>query len=161
MSYNVTRDDVKSYCVITGTRYDSQINAIVYFWQNALDAMIDTAYTDGTYDAILTMGKLMVISGHVGAQLPAEATRQNIKSKKLGDYQLTLQDASKGPSGASGSQALIDQGLAMLAPYLKADATPYASCQIASSTVNYEREFTLERKSADGTVIETGSMEDW
>lgn len=168
----VSIEDIKTYLGVSTTDNDTQITGILAAWDLAIEAMIVPAYlTEASLDEIedlLTLGKLLIICGHVKNTLPATATAAGAGGKvsvRMGAYQETTEttSSSSSKSGASGQtgDGLIEQGWAILTPYLTEMARQGGIQQVKSTTQDYNSEFRLTRYDSEGHISKSGNLDKW
>jgi len=139
MAITITRAEVKRKCMIASgeTTYDSDIDNLISEMQPAIEYTIADCYLSETGDArlqaALKLGMLEIISGEFLEQLCRElgATEEfEVGSITIGERK-------------ERGQALILQGAARLAPFLKSMQPSQSETAAQSTTLEAERAFGL------------------
>lgn len=137
MSINITRADVKRKCMIPAadTTYDTSLDTLIAEMQPAVEFTLADEYLADTANtrlqAVLKLGLLEVVSGEFLQQLAREmgiTEEFSIGGVTIGRIK------EQGP-------ALIQQGAARLAPFLKSMQPMMSESTIVSTTKDIEPVF--------------------
>ena len=140
MAITITRADVKRKSMIptSDTTYDSSIDGLISEMQAAVEYSIADAYLTDTgnvgLQAALKLGMLEVISGEFLQQLARQAG--NLEQFSVGGVTLG-EMKERGP-------ALVQQGTARLAPFLKSMQPMMSESSVKSTTRDSEPTFDLQ-----------------
>ena len=139
MAITITKTEVKRKCVIASgdTTYDSDIDSLIAEMQPSIEYTIADCYYGDTgntkLQATLKLGILEIISGEFLEQLCRElgATEEmSVGSINIGERK-------------ERGQALILQGAARLAPFLKSMQPSQGETVVQSTTSSDDRTFNL------------------
>jgi hypothetical protein len=140
MAITITKADVKRKCMIptSDTTYDPQIDSLIAEMQAAVEYTVADAYLSDTgsigLQAALKLGVLETIAGEFLQQLAREFG--NMEQFSIGGVTIG-EMKERGP-------ALVQQGAARLAPFLKSVQPMMAESAISSSTRETEPAFGLD-----------------
>lgn len=139
MAINIARAEVKRKCMIASgdTTYDSEIDGLISEMQPAVEFTIADSYLNDTgnnsLQAALKLGILEIISGEFLEQMCRELGAS--EEFKVGSVTIG-QRKDRG-------RALVLQGAARLAPFLKSMQPTQSETDVQSSTKDQDREFGL------------------
>jgi hypothetical protein len=129
----ITKEDVKSYLVITSTDFDSNLTAMLGVWNNVVDFMIEDTYlNDSNYEDTLKAGKLLFICSKLGDVLP-----KDIVGRASERVEFTLGDAKTVTDNRSSGKVMTSDAIQLLRPYLKDESL------LTSSTEDVIAEFSF------------------
>lgn len=140
MAITITKAEVKRKCMIPSadTTYDSSIDSLISEMQPAVEYTVADAYLADTgntgLQAALKLGILEIISGEFLQQLAREMG--NTEEFSIGGVTIG-QMKEWGP-------AILQQGAARLAPFLKSMQPMMSESAVASTTEDAEATFDLD-----------------